>query len=684
LLLVVLVNGFDLSRAMAQVMTGSPIGGGPPGGAVEAIVLDPKDPATVYAATNWSGVFKSTDGGESWTTINSGLANSMVYSLAISPSDNAMVYAGTRNGVFKTVDGGRHWTAASYGLPKAIGRTQIDMLAIDPTNPKIVYAGTFDKVYKTINGAASWSAILSHPMVTQTSRFAALAVDPSHPATVYVAASDRGLFKSGDGGRNWKVITTGADFEYVEDVLVDPSNSTVIYVSDRGGKILRSADSGRNWIRADAGLPVGYGGSLTLAVNPKDSRTLYAASSASVTSPMIPSEGRFFRSSSRGEVWTKVGARISNANTKVLVADPVHADTLYAGTGGGILKTVDGGMSWRSTNSGITNSNISAIAVAPSESGVLYVGASGGGIAKSRDGGATWVPVNTGLTSDDVSALAIDPTDAARVYAGAGGGIFRSTNGGASWSEVKALPSMAICSLAIDRSNSAVLYATTTGDGKAFKSTNGGDTWDEIRFGFPRTGGCGLIMNPADPTILYASTYDKSTIEMLKSTDAGKTWQKDAVDYRIFGRVWQETAVLTIDPDDSNTLHTASVAGIFKSTNRGATWVRTASPPRGLERLVLDPKNSNTIYGQGGSSISGEGRGVFKSTDGGKSWKLINSGLADPAMVRSLLVDPTDSSTLYIGTPHGVFKSTNGGEGWVPTGSKEQIVHPLKPNAPRP
>ena len=115
--------------------------------------MDPKDPATVYAATNWSGVFKSTDGGESWTAINSGLANSMVYSLAISPSDDAIIYAGTRNGVFKTVDGGRHWTAASYGFPKAIGGTLIDMLAIDPTNPKIVYAGTGDKVYRSASRA---------------------------------------------------------------------------------------------------------------------------------------------------------------------------------------------------------------------------------------------------------------------------------------------------------------------------------------------------------------------------------------------------------------------------------------------------------------------------------------------------------------------------------------------------
>ena len=374
---------------------------------------------------------------------------------------------------------------------------------------------------------------------------------------------------------------------------------------------------------------------------------------------------------------------MSNADTKVLMAHPVHADTLYAGTGGGILKTVDGGMSWRSTNSGITNSNISAIAVAPSHSGVLYVGTYGGGIARSRDGGASWVPVDTGLSSHDVGALAIDPTDADRVYAGAYGGIFRTTNGGANWSEVKGLPSMAICSLFIDRSNPVLLYATTTGDGKAFKSTNGGDTWEEIRFGFPRTGGCGLAMVPVDPTILYASAYYGSTIGMAKSTDVGETWQKDAADYRVFGRVWQETAVLTIDPADSNTLYAASFAGIFKSTNRGATWVRIASAPRGLETLVLDPTSPNTIYGQGGS-VSGDGRGAFKSTDGGKSWKLINSGLADPGSVRSLMVDPTDSNTLYVGTTRGVFRSTNGGESWVATGSKELIDDPLKVNAPRP
>jgi hypothetical protein len=107
--------------------------------------------------------------------INSGLVDPLVSSLAISPADPAVVYAGTRSGVFKTVNRGRQWTVASTGLPKGIGESLIEMLAIDPTNPRIVYAGTFNKVFKTINGAESWTPSVSHPMVTQTSRFTSLA-----------------------------------------------------------------------------------------------------------------------------------------------------------------------------------------------------------------------------------------------------------------------------------------------------------------------------------------------------------------------------------------------------------------------------------------------------------------------------------------------------------------------------
>jgi photosystem II stability/assembly factor-like uncharacterized protein len=185
-------------------------------------------------------------------------------------------------------------------------------------------------------------------------------------------------------------------------------------------------------------------------------------------------------------------------------------------------------------------------------------------------------------------------------------------------------------------------------------------------------------MNPADPAILYATSYSTSTIGTLTSTDGGKNWQMHAANDWAFGRLWHDDTSLAVDPVDSTTLYAASSAGTLKSADRGATWVRTASPARGLERLLLDPTNPNIIYAEGDAT------GVFKSTNGGKSWKPINSGLADPSRVRGLLVDPTDSSTLYVGTTRGVFKTTNGGESWAPTGSRELIDDPQKPNAPKP
>lgn len=269
-LLLVLIGAFW--NVQGQVREA--IGGGPPGGAVRAIVFDPKDPATLYAATDWSGVFKSTDGGESWTAINAGLANSSVYSLAVSPSEPATLYAGTRNGVFKTTDGGRSWTSSSSGLPKEIGRSIIEMLAINPVNPQILYAGNFDRIFKTIDGGKNWITCVTRPIITQTSRFEALAVGPSHPATVYAAAADSGLLRSIDGGKKWAAIRTGAA-AYSVSVLVDPSDPSVIYAYD-GEEILKTTDSGKHWTGAKL-FPQTY--SLALAISRKEPRTLYAGTS---------------------------------------------------------------------------------------------------------------------------------------------------------------------------------------------------------------------------------------------------------------------------------------------------------------------------------------------------------------------------------------------------------------------
>ena len=133
---------------------------GPEGGEVSTLAIDPGNSNTIYAAIWGGGVFKSTNGGATWTPTNSGLTNGQVDVLAIDPSNSNIVYAGTYGGVFKSTNGGSTWTAMNSGLDN----DDVTSLAIDPGNPNTVYAailGYYGGVFKSTNGGGSWSAINS-------------------------------------------------------------------------------------------------------------------------------------------------------------------------------------------------------------------------------------------------------------------------------------------------------------------------------------------------------------------------------------------------------------------------------------------------------------------------------------------------------------------------------------------
>ena len=171
---------------------------------VFALAIDPSAPATLYASTYAGGVFKSTNGGESWSAINTGFDTRyriIVSALAIDPSAPATLYAGTSHdvefgpgdGVFKSTNGGKSWSEINAGLTDP----SVLALAIDPRNPATLYAGTLGGgVFKSTNGGGSWSAV--NTGLTSTDVIA-LAIDPSNPAALY-AGTGGGVFKSTDGG----------------------------------------------------------------------------------------------------------------------------------------------------------------------------------------------------------------------------------------------------------------------------------------------------------------------------------------------------------------------------------------------------------------------------------------------------------------------------------------------------
>lgn len=161
----------------------------------------------IYAATS-NGVFRSTDGGSSWTPANTGLSGINVFSLAIDPRTPATVDAGTfGNRVFKTTDAGTTWASSNVGLTDDL---QVVALAIDPTNTRVLYAGTrFNGIFKSADAGARWSSVNPAPTGTL---FAivhfSLVTDPVNAGTVYAGTFD-GVFKSTDGGTNWTASNDG-------------------------------------------------------------------------------------------------------------------------------------------------------------------------------------------------------------------------------------------------------------------------------------------------------------------------------------------------------------------------------------------------------------------------------------------------------------------------------------------
>ena len=221
--------------------------------------------------------------------------------------------------------------------------------------------------------------------------------------------------------------------------MVSPTTGRA--ASDASGAVFKSSDGGASWVPANSGL--NHTAVLTLAIDPKNPRTLYAGT--------VP--GGIFKSVDGAATWTRINFTAASTDIAAVVVDPVNSGTVYTvarnditrlacapipspiqGTDSGIYKTMDGGTTWIAVNwGGPPGGKVNAIAIDPSYSGNVYAGLSGG-VFKSTNGGANWTPVSSGLTNNNIRALAVDPAKPTTIYAGTSGGVFKSIDSGANWS----------------------------------------------------------------------------------------------------------------------------------------------------------------------------------------------------------------------------------------------------------
>ena len=458
---------------------------GPYGGNISFLAIDPINIQIIYTGTRGGGVFKSTNGGSSWTKMNTGLTNTGVISLAIDPINTQIIYAGTTEwgGVFKSTNGGSSWTKINTGT---IG-IDIYSLAIDPINTQIIYAGTYGGVFKSTNGGSSWTKM--NTGLAGGIWVSSLAIDPTNTQIVYAGTSG-GVFKSTNGGSSWTEINTGLTDTYIRSLAINPTNTQVVYAGTRE-EVLKSTNGGSSW--ANTGLTNTNVSSL--AIDPTNTQIIYAGTNKGV-----------FKSTNGGSNWTEINTGLTNTGVESLAINPTNTQIIYTGAYGGVFKSTNGGSSWTEMNTGLTSTTVISLAIDPTNTQIVYAGTNKG-VFKSTNGGSNWTAMNTGLTSINVLSLAINPTNTQIIYAGThGGGVFKSTNEGSSWTVMNTgLTSTDGRFLAIDPTNTQTIYAGTYGGG-VFKSTNEGSSWTAVNIGLTSTTVYSLAIDPTNTQIVYAGT----------------------------------------------------------------------------------------------------------------------------------------------------------------------------------
>ncbi|MCX6274903.1 MAG: T9SS type A sorting domain-containing protein [Bacteroidetes bacterium] len=535
------------------------------------IAVDPKNPDRVFAATMGDlfgntpdrGLYRTTDGGLNWQNVLSSDDSTGAIDVVIHPQHTDTVYAtlwtrvrrpdrrqygGAASGIYRSYDGGNTWTKLSNGLPSySLGRIGID---ISQSSPNILYAAVEDssggntRILKTTDFGDTWNDVTNGFSPSAYSYwYGRIKIDPTNSDVVY--AIDFDIWQTLDGGQNWIPISNGVHVD-MHEIYIHPQNPNLLLLANDGGFHV-SYDQGASWTHNDK-LPIMQ--FYTCEIDEQNPSVIYGGAQDNGVNTTATGATNDWYSIWGGDGF---GVLVDPTNSSFVIAEsqyagistglngvdptdrinwnapfmfnPNNSQTVYLGTEA-LYKSTDQGMNWYPLSSDLTNGSLAAaypivfatittIAVAPSDTNIIYIGTDDGNIQVTTDEGANWNLISSSLPVRWITHLEVDPRDAMSVYATLSGyryhenmsHVYHSSDGGNNWTDIGGnLPDVPCNDIVIDTTYSTLYIATDIG---VFYSYLGSNAWQPMGTDLPLVPVCDLRLHYPTHKLL-AATYGRS------------------------------------------------------------------------------------------------------------------------------------------------------------------------------
>ncbi len=582
-------------------------------GRIAAVAMHPSNENIIYIGSPGGGLWKTTNGGTSWQPLTDNNSVWMyIFSLAIDPVNQNVVYAGTGNNgnvVIKSTDGGATWAPTGAGP----GGSMIRKILIHPTSTNIVFACASNGIWRSTNAGASWTQV--HSTYKEDIEF-----KPDDLNIMYATGND--VARSTDNGVTWTVLNAAQGITNTGRTLVavSPANPNYVYICQASGslfgRIYKSTDAGVSFtttVTGSAASGTNYFGYEANGTGTSGQATHDMALAVSPTNADDVSIAGII-------CWRSVNGGTSfSATTEWFLPNSTgynHADvhglfwvnsTLYSISDGGLFKSFDNGDNWIDISTGLGIRQFYRIANSQTNANVITGGAQDNGSA-TRQASGSWVDW---LGADGMEGL-VSPTDHLRLWGTTqNGGLYRSTNGGNSYSN---LPNPSngdwVTPLAIHPTDQNIVFGGWTG---VYKSINGGSSWTNIASGTISSLVTDLAVSPSNPDYIYASRGTTLWV----TTDGGTTWNTRTAPASI-----NDIAISPLDPTKIWIACNSTTNRVLVSTNAGASFTNISANLPGIvaRAVVVDDNATAGIY-------VGMNIGVYYKTETDGNWSDYSDNL---------------------------------------------------------